>query len=122
MPKRLAERFSGIYKLLLNKYYVDEIYNAIFVEGTIKLTEIMGSFDLRVIDGIVNLSARLTTLFSKINGWADNKIVDGAVNLVANSTIYAGGRLRLIQTGKIQTYLLIFLTGIIVMMVIRLLI
>ena len=31
IPKKLAERFHLIYKLLLNKYYVDEIYDALFV-------------------------------------------------------------------------------------------
>jgi len=121
LPERVASRFPGLYRLLFNKYYVDEIYNAVFVKGTLRLTEIAGGFDLKVIDGLVNLSARLTTFFSSINGWLDNMIIDGAVNLIANSTIYTGRELRLIQTGKIQTYLLLSLIGAVGIMILRLL-
>jgi len=84
----LAERFSGTYKLLLNKYYVDEIYNAIFVQpiknGAIFLWK---CFDTGVIDGIVNGSAGLT--------------------------IGISGILRRIQTGYVQDYILSFIIGVI---------
>src|SRR5262249_1176606 len=32
-PHRLAERFSGAYRILVNKYYVDEVYEKVFVQG-----------------------------------------------------------------------------------------
>ena len=33
VPERLAQRFPGVYRTLSNKYYVDEVYDAVFVEG-----------------------------------------------------------------------------------------
>ena len=36
-PNRLYERFTGLYRLLLEKYYIDEIYQACIVEPTYKL-------------------------------------------------------------------------------------
>src|SRR5262245_36790959 len=35
IPERLARTFSGLHRVLLNKYYVDEIYNAVFVRGAV---------------------------------------------------------------------------------------
>ena len=86
MPKKLAERFGLIYKLLLNKYYIDEIYDTLFVNpiknGSIFLWE---SFDNRVIDGIVNGVA----------------------------SFFEGGSsvLRRLQTGVAQSYMLSILIG-----------
>ncbi len=67
-PRKLAEIFRGIpYKILLNKYYVDEIYDALIVQpikysSTKLLWKVM---DVGVIDGIVNGVARLVELFSR---------------------------------------------------------
>ena len=35
-PARLAERFPALYRAVANKYYVDEVYEAIVVAGTVK--------------------------------------------------------------------------------------
>ena len=86
IPKDLAARFPGLYKLLYNKYYVDEIYNTLFVNSTIKGSEIVyDHFDLKVIDGAVNGSAKATNFFGKV--------------------------LSYFQTGFIKDYALIFLLG-----------
>jgi NADH-quinone oxidoreductase subunit L len=64
IPERLRARFPRIYRLLYNKYYMDEIYNAAFVKPTIKGAEtIYDNFDLKVIDGAVNGTAHVTGLF-----------------------------------------------------------
>ncbi|MBI3895944.1 MAG: NADH-quinone oxidoreductase subunit L, partial [Acidobacteria bacterium] len=48
----LAQAYSGIHGLLANKYYVDEVYNAVFVEGMAKGGgSALGRFDANVIDG-----------------------------------------------------------------------
>jgi NADH-quinone oxidoreductase subunit L len=55
-PGRLAETFKGTYTLLLNKYRVDEFYNAIFVDGLVhKLAKFLYSIgDVKIIDGFIN--------------------------------------------------------------------
>jgi NADH-quinone oxidoreductase subunit L len=48
----LKLRFSGAYNLLLNKYWIDELYDAIIINPLVKLsTAIYRRFDLAVIDG-----------------------------------------------------------------------
>jgi NADH-quinone oxidoreductase subunit L len=56
----LAERFSGLYRFLLNKWYFDELYSSIVVGGTLLMTRVWRWFDDTIIDGIVNGSARWT--------------------------------------------------------------
>src|SRR5512147_776421 len=55
-PDRAANRFKGAYNLLLNKYKVDEIYNAIFVNGLVhKMAKFLHSVgDVKIIDGFIN--------------------------------------------------------------------
>ena len=48
-----AERFSAVYRILLNKYYVDELYDLLFVEPLKRLGAILDWFDRTVIDGLV---------------------------------------------------------------------
>ena len=59
-PVRVAEKIKGIYQIVFNKYYVDEIYNALFVQPIKKGSEwLWHSFDDMVVDGMVNGSGRL---------------------------------------------------------------
>jgi len=56
IPGKLAKRFSFIYNLLWNKYFIDEIYNTIVVKPTLWVADsvIVGITDGRIIEGIVN--------------------------------------------------------------------
>jgi NADH-quinone oxidoreductase subunit L len=91
IPHNFVARFPGLYKLLYNKYYVDEIYNTLFVNSTIKGSEVVyDHFDLKVIDGAVNGSASATNFFGKV--------------------------LSYFQTGLIKDYALIFLLGAILLL------
>jgi NADH-quinone oxidoreductase subunit L len=59
-PKRLAQSIHGLYLLLLNKYYVDEIYAALIVRPLLWISTnvLWHGVDQGLIDGIVNGSAR----------------------------------------------------------------
>ena len=86
LPKNLAERFKGPYKLLLNKYYIDELYNFAFVQPFIKLAIWFWRFvDVAIIDGFANGSAYMV-------GWIS-------------------GVARKIQTGYVRNYALSLLVG-----------
>jgi len=56
IPDRIAAKFKGVYELLLNKYRVDEVYNAIFVEGLVhRLAKVLHTVgDVKIIDGFIN--------------------------------------------------------------------
>jgi len=86
MPKRAAEALPGVYRVLFNKYYVDEIYQFLFV----------------------NSAKRLGTIL-----WRqfDENVVDRTVNLVAGIMRVLGSGLRLFQTGFVQDYALGIVIG-----------
>lgn len=55
MPGRFVANFQGLYQLIFRKWYVDEIYDALFVNPTKRLgTLLWKGFDVIIIDGIVN--------------------------------------------------------------------
>jgi NADH-quinone oxidoreductase subunit L len=79
LPKLLAERWKGLYKLVFNKYYVDELYEILFIKSLKGLgTGLWKGFDDFVIDGTINGIAYLI-------GWLS-------------------GVMRRMQTGLVQNY------------------
>jgi NADH-quinone oxidoreductase subunit L len=112
-----AETFSNLaggapYRLLLNKWYVDELYDATLVRGTLALTRLLAWFDRVVIDGIVNGAATIVRGVADLDGAFDRYVVDGAVNGVANATWAFGRTVKQIQTGAISAYLTVLATGV----------
>src|SRR6202022_885946 len=107
----LKERWSGVHSLLHNKYYVDELYDATFVKGTMASSFALWAFDRRVVDGAVNGTGWLTVFASWISSLIDKYIVDGAVNLVGRSAEESSFVFRRVQTGLIQNYALLMLFG-----------
>jgi NADH-quinone oxidoreductase subunit L len=60
VPANLAVRFKSAFKVLANKYYVDELYDAVFVRpGWAVARFFAGGIDKTVIDGIIDGGARL---------------------------------------------------------------
>jgi NADH-quinone oxidoreductase subunit L len=96
---------GSFYRLFNNKWYLDEIYQALFVNGSLLLANILSAFDKYVVDGIVNGAAAVTRFISWLNGLFDQYIIDGIVNAVANITFWAGNKFRRVQTGNINSYL-----------------
>ena len=103
---------SGLHRLLYNKYFVDEIYGAVFVDGFAKGggTALAG-FDKTVIDGGVNGAGWLTRFTSQVSIWWDTWIVDGTVRLTAFMVKFASYPLRMLQTGLVQNYALFIVLG-----------
>lgn len=80
LPARIAQRFRMFYHLLLNKYFVDEFYDAVIVQPIKKSSETIwyGLVDRRFIDGVmVNGSAKtvawLGSLVSRLQGGLVNR-------------------------------------------------
>jgi NADH:ubiquinone oxidoreductase subunit 5 (subunit L)/multisubunit Na+/H+ antiporter MnhA subunit len=105
-PKYAVQRFGGLYKFLVNKWYFDELYHILFVRPTLALARAASEFDRLVIDGVVNGSARLTVLLSRLEGAFDLRGVDWVVNAVARVVYVAGDWGRGIQTGRVRNYLM----------------
>lgn len=111
IPAALARRFKPVYDLLLNKYWIDEIYDKVIIRPFLRLTERAFSFDYRIIDGTVNITVSFVVIISKIHAWTDKYILDGLVNLTARVVGEIGSGFRRLQTGYIQNYILLLFTG-----------
>ena len=111
-PAKIAQRYPGIYRAVYNKYYVDEAYNTLFVEGLAKGGgRFLWDVDATVVDLIPNGAAGVTKAASWISSLFDQYVVDGLVNGLAD-TLQAGFRMfRRAQTGRVQNYALVMGAG-----------
>ncbi len=89
IPVRLSQRFPVLYRLLYNKWYVDEIYMAI----------------------VVNPLRALANFFWK---GTDVTVIDGSVNGIAGGVKSFGESLRKWETGHMQHYVFTMMIGIFV--------
>jgi NADH-quinone oxidoreductase subunit L len=85
VPKRLAEGFPVLARLLANKYYVDELYESAVLGPYRKLCAFLGEFDRRVVDGLVNAAGAVTEVSAQV--------------------------LKLFQTGYVRNYALALFLG-----------
>ena len=110
---------SSFAKAIEKKYGFDEFYNWAFIQNTLRVCNVSGAFDVKVVDGIVNGAAKVFVnarySFTWLNGAVDHYVVDGAVNGVGASLRWIGSAFRRGQTGMIQNYLLVIFTGLIVL-------
>jgi NADH-quinone oxidoreductase subunit L len=114
IPDRLAEKYRDIYELLLNKYWVDELYEFVFVRGAKALANVLWGFDERVVDGAVNGASHLIIQSSEESGRFDLQTIDGSVNGLSVVIQFGARAFRLLQTGFVQNYLLAMVLGLFV--------
>ncbi|MFO7446162.1 MAG: NADH-quinone oxidoreductase subunit L [Ignavibacteriaceae bacterium] len=115
-PDKLAEKIKPLYNLSYNKWYFDELYNGYFVGGTLLLSRFLAWFDATIVDGLVNLSASATRMFSRFSGRFDNVVVDGFVNFMAYLSGFIGLIFRRFQTGKVQTYVILVVFSLVILL------
>jgi len=90
LPDKLSSSFGALYKASYHKFYIDEIY--LFITKKV----------------IFNLIGRPAA-------WFDKNVVDGMVNLTGNATQWLSGRIKKFQSGKLQSYTLLYLMAAVVM-------
>lgn len=89
LPARFTTRFAGAYRVIYNKWYIDELYDFLFVNPCKKIgTFLWRGFDVKVVDGIVNGVA-----------WAVRGI---------------GSGLRYTQSGYLHNYAVAMVVGVVV--------
>ena len=91
LPGKAASMFRAVYRIIFNKYYVDEIYDALFVKPVWS-----GS----------------TFLWKGV----DVKVIDGAVNGVGNGAMGIGQALRALQSGYTRRYAIYMVLGTIIIL------
>jgi NADH-quinone oxidoreductase subunit L len=81
---------TGIAKILENKWYIDELYNAIVVKP-------------------------LNALSSLLDGYAEKRGIDGIVNGVGKTVRWGGDKLRLLQSGQVGFYIFMMVIGMVLL-------
>ncbi|WP_153715597.1 NADH-quinone oxidoreductase subunit L [Eikenella corrodens] len=94
LPAKIAQTFRPVYVLFENKYYLDNIYFAMFAKGT----RALGTFFWKAVDTAI----------------IDNGLVNGAAKLVGA----VAGQVRRLQTGFIYTYAAAMVSGVLVLIVV----
>ncbi len=130
----LARALGPLWGILRNKYYMDQLYGLVIEQKPgkagqtgladsvhvqtgllMRLVEWFASacfaFDRWIVDGTVNLAGAIGRAIGTLSAWIDHTFVDGFVNQVGLFTNDIGSGLKLIQTGRVQNYLLIAITG-----------
>jgi len=97
LPGRLATRAAAIYRFSLNKWYVDELYDRLFVRPTTRLAD-------------------------RLWRTVDVRTIDEAVNGVGESTLAGARILRLLQSGQLQHYALAMMVGTFVILTVYLIV
>jgi NADH-quinone oxidoreductase subunit L len=109
--KSFVAMFRNLYRVVHNKYYVDELYDAILIAPCKRLSAQLWAFDAWVVDGMVNGAARFSLALAALSRWLDVNLVDGSVNLVAWVLQQLSGLFRLFQSGRLQHYALVMFLG-----------
>lgn len=108
----------GLGYLTRNKVYseiptLNNLYQKIFVNSTLKLSDYLQTFDQKLLDALVNFLTDLQVFIAKFIGWFDAKIIDGIPNGMAYSAGLIGRITRSTQGGKVQLYVAIAFLGLI---------
>jgi len=111
LPDRLSKRYAPLYKLLFNKYYVDELYGFLFVRPFQRLAHFLDS----VVDPVKLHDALFIRPFRGLTSFLDLvldlQVIDGIVNGVGSFFAKSSQVLRRVQTGYVRNYALSILVG-----------
>ena len=108
-------KIQPIWSVLENKYYLDDFYFKYVIDPVkINISRAVDKFNTNVIDRFVNGFGQIASLLGGIvyNNFDQNGI-DKLLNMSSSGTESFGGKVKLLQTGKTQQYLMLFLGGVV---------
>jgi NADH-quinone oxidoreductase subunit L len=108
----LKVTLGPIHTVLKNKYYFDELYNVIFVRPAYWVADNFTNqiLDRGIIDGILHFIARVASNVGHIfRNYFDKPVVNGFGDFIGEGVKKVGRSIKVIQTGKVQQYLLMAL-------------
>lgn len=108
----LKKPLGFVYTVLQRKYYFDELYSVVFIRPAVWISEVFTSIymDRKMIDGFLHLFVRLAPGIGRwLRKYIDLAIVNKSGDVVGEGSKSIGRKLKVVQTGKIQQYMLITL-------------
>lgn len=103
--------------LLAHRLWLDEIYHGALVAPLMRVAALLWKTDGRVIDGTVNAVGGAGIGSSRFLATFDRSGVDGAVDVLGDSVSRSGEQVRRVQTGNVQTYLVLLVAAVVVLVV-----
>jgi NADH-quinone oxidoreductase subunit L len=110
-PTDAKEQFPGVHNFLANKWYFDAAYSALLVRPALVVAGWCRLFDTKVIDGVVDGTAKVGVEVSRGSGRFDKGVIDGFVNVLADACWSAGAWLRNVQTGYLRSYVVLLVVA-----------
>jgi NADH-quinone oxidoreductase subunit L len=117
-PDRWAAKAGALYTTLLNKYYVDELFDLLFVEPTKKLGLALDWFDRAVLDGMVRAVGHLAELGAAGSTWIEKHMIYGGINLIGYGNHLMAKQWRQLQSGMVHHYAAIIVAGLFLLAVV----
>ena len=115
-PAGIAAAVKPLHSLLLNRYYIDRLYEKLSAWVAVALANIADCLDRYVLDGLVNLAAWLAVKLGNFCRLFDYYVIDGLVRGFCFVVSGCGVYLRRFAGGNLQGYLGLILAGIFVML------
>jgi len=103
------------YQTLLNKYYVDELYDLLVVEPSKRLGMVCDWFDRTVIDGIVLGVWRVTQSGSALSTGFEKYAIYGLINVAGYANHLAARSWRKLQSGMVHHYAAMIVAGLFIL-------
>ncbi len=88
-PDWFRKTFQPVYTLLWNKWFFDDAYTSI--------------------------ATKIYLPFAALSSWFDRTVIDGLVGLSASTVNVSGSAMRTLQSGRVQTYVALFVAGLLVL-------
>jgi NADH-quinone oxidoreductase subunit L len=116
-PAKAAASWPLLHNLLVHNFYMDEIYDALFVNRVKDLSVVFALFDTKVIDGLgLGGIGWLARFLSRLSMWWDKWVVDGLVNFLGKFTRSLSHPIRMFQSGEFSTYAVFILLGLVILL------
>lgn len=114
----MKSALGSLHTVLKNKYYVDELYEVIFIKPATWISETFTYkwMDKTVIDGILHAIARFFLWLGKVvRKFFDVYVINEGGDAMAELVAWTGEKLTLIQSGRVQQYLVTSISAMIVL-------
>lgn len=92
VPDRVIQAFPGLHRLVYNKYWMDEVYDTLFVKSIVDFSRFLWkAFDETIVDGIVNGVGALTRGVGSVMRWLETGLVkDYALSILFGVLVIIG--------------------------------
>ncbi|MCZ6801292.1 MAG: NADH-quinone oxidoreductase subunit L [Nitrospirae bacterium] len=108
---QMATKMPRAYTTLLNKYYVDELYDKVIVEPCKKLGMLWDWLDRHILDEIVRGICHMTDVAAAAITWTEKHVIYAGLNVIGYGNHLTAWAWRKLQTGMVHHYAAVIVVG-----------